>query len=236
MNKISLIIPCYNEEGNILPLFDELLPVLKEISDRGYSWESVFVDDGSTDQTANYLKYLQLKHNNIFVVKHDINRGVGNAYRSGFLHARGDYIITLSADREIPPQEITRVIDLLESGEIFVNTNRSERWGKTLAVHLKWNIPSKIVNSTVSGIVSRRIKDVGSGLKGFHKSLLNDVRVEDLRYLYFPAYACLNTVKFKEIDVEFRAREWGRSSRRPLSLVKEVLIETPRLFWHSIRK
>ena len=235
MNTISIVIPCYNEEGNIIPLFDELRPELRMLSNKGYSWECIFIDDGSTDETLRYLDYLKALHNNVILVKHDINKGVGSAYQSGFLHARGDYIITLSADREIPPVELGKVLEFLEAGSEFVNTNRSARWGNTFMTHLKWNIPSKIVNRTVSAIVGKTVKDVGSGLKGFHRSVLEDVQVEGSRYLYFPAYASLRTPHFKEIDVEFRPREWGQSSRRPIHLAKEVVVETPRLLWYSLR-
>ena len=236
MKKISIIIPCYNEEGNILPLFDELFPVLDDLLKKGYKCECICVDDGSTDSTRKYLEFVQSKSDQCFVVKHDKNMGVGNAYHSGIMHSSGDYIITLSADREIPPIEVVKVIGELENGKHFVNTNREKRWGGGLKTKILWNIPSRTVNKMVSIIVRKSIQDVGSGLKGFKRTITEQINVGGSKYLYFPAYSSLITKEFSEIDVEFRPRVWGESSRKTLYLAKEVGIETPRLLWKSILK
>lgn len=121
--KISVVIPSYNEEGNISLLVAKLHSVFQNLS---YSYELIFVDDGSSDKTLEILKYLSLNDKNVFYIELSRNFGHQNALKAGLDLAKGDCIISMDGDMQHPPELLPEMIQKWEEGYDVVYTRRLE--------------------------------------------------------------------------------------------------------------
>ena len=127
--KLSVVIPVYNEEDGLQALFDRLYPALDSLAvKRNISYEIVFVNDGSKDRSAGILaKQVELRPDVTRAVLFHSNFGQHMAIMAGFEYARGEYIITLDADLQNPPEEIDALTDELLKGHDYVGTIRADR-------------------------------------------------------------------------------------------------------------
>lgn len=136
---LSVIIPVFNEEENITPLLKRLLPVISK-----YSYEIIFVDDGSTDQTAAKIKKQALKNKNIKLIVFTRNFGHQNALTAGYQAALGDCVVSIDADLQDPPELINKLIDRWKKGFKIVYAKREARedsfFKKTTASLFYWLI------------------------------------------------------------------------------------------------
>lgn len=127
--KISLIIPCYNEEESLLPFYDELTKVSADIAN--YDFEFLFIDDGSKDKTLSILKSLAKDDERIKYISFSKNFGKEAAMYAGFCNSTGDYTAVMDADMQDPPALLKDMIKILESGEYdSVATRRQTRKGE----------------------------------------------------------------------------------------------------------
>src|SRR3989338_3237314 len=110
--KLSLIVPCYNEEEGISNLQKQLDPILDKLS-KSYELELIFVDDGSKDNTLELLQQYFGQRKYTQILKHEVNQNLGAAIRTGFSAATGDVIITMDSDCTYDPQEIFPMLDML---------------------------------------------------------------------------------------------------------------------------
>lgn len=202
---VSIVIPCINEEKNINRTLDGLLELAKT---HKYEFEFIVVDDGSKDGTWKVVEDYSKNHANIVGLRHMTNFGQSAAYQAGFDVAKGDYVITVSADLEIPLQNVNKVIDLLDEGYDFVNTCRVGRWGGNgLGRAGKSGMANKIIKM-VSGV---DIRDTGSGMKGFTREMVDNFRFYGEMHRFIPAYLTVYGAKMTEFDVEFKDRDYGAS-------------------------
>ena len=108
---VSIIVPLYNEEDNVDNYELELFPVVDEIAERyNISINFVFIDDGSKDQTLERINAIAARRENILVLHHDTNRGMGAALKTGFAHTDADINITMDADLNFRPEEISALL------------------------------------------------------------------------------------------------------------------------------
>ena len=129
MKKISLIIPCYNEEAS-LPLFDREINIIAEQMNT-YKFEIIFVDDGSTDSTLNCLRDLRKKRKYVKYISFSRNFGKEAAIYAGFVNASGDYVAIMDADLQDPPSLLPQMVAILETGEYdSVAARRVSRTGE----------------------------------------------------------------------------------------------------------
>lgn len=119
---LSIIAPVYNEEKNIHPFLDRLLPVITP-----YSHEIIFVNDGSHDQTVHTIKKIALKNNNVKLLSFYRNFGHQMALTAGYEHAKGDCIITIDVDLQDPPEIIPKMIEKWEKGSKVIYARREKR-------------------------------------------------------------------------------------------------------------
>ncbi len=205
--QLSIIIPCYNEEKNIERFPDELLDVLDK---SGRSYEVIAIDDGSTkDKTWEALKKLANEFPKFKALKHSRNYGMGAAYQNGFDEAKGEYIITFSSDLEIPAESIEDVAKELDHGADLVNTYRDGRWKESLKGSLIRRVPSDIANQMIEKISGVKVKDTGSGLKGFRRFITENLKIYGDMHRFLPAYSSLYTKKIREIPVKYQERTYG---------------------------
>ncbi|OGK15264.1 hypothetical protein A2774_02455 [Candidatus Roizmanbacteria bacterium RIFCSPHIGHO2_01_FULL_39_12c] len=119
---VSIVIPVFNEENNIGPLFDELQQALKP-----YKYEIIFVDDGSTDKTAGNVKKLTSKHSQVKLISFQRNFGHQMALTAGYEHSTGDCVISLDADLQDPPEIVPQMLDKWQQGAKIVYAKREKR-------------------------------------------------------------------------------------------------------------
>jgi dolichol-phosphate mannosyltransferase len=222
---VSIVIPCYNEEKNINRTLDGLLELFKTLP---YSVEIIPVNDGSKDGTWRVIAEYSKKYSNIIGVNLMTNFGQSAAYQAGFDASKGDYVITVSADLEIPLDQITKVLQLMEEGYDFVNTNRVGRWGAEKAQRAaKSGMANKIITK-ISGVY---IKDTGSGMKGFTRVLINNFRLYGEMHRFIPAFLTTYGAKMTEFDVEFKDRDFGVSAYKGHKRTIKVLLDLVTLYF-----
>lgn len=227
---VSIVIPCWNEEKNINRTFDALL---KLVDSHTYDFEIIAVNDGSKDGTWDVIKSYAKKYEVIKGVNLMKNHGLSQAYQAGFDTSSGDYVITLAADLEIPIENINKVIDRLDDGFDFVNTNRAKRWGGSA---LKRQVTSGAANKIIAKISGVDMQDTGSGLKGFTRQLIDNIELYGEMHRFIPAYLSQYTDKMVEFDVEFKDREYGKSAyasgfSRTIKVVLDLLTLTFMLYF-----
>ena len=142
LKNISIIIPIFNEESSIEPLYREIVNSLSNISDR---YEIIFIDDGSTDSTLTNINNLIAIDNNIVLVQLNRNYGKSDALQEGFNIAKYDYIITMDGDLQDDPNEIENLINILDEGWDCVSG-----WKKNRKDPLSKTIPSYFFNTFIS--------------------------------------------------------------------------------------
>jgi glycosyltransferase involved in cell wall biosynthesis len=221
---VSIIIPCYNEEKNIERFEEELIGFCKSLKD--YEFEFIAVDDGSRkDLTWEKLEELSKKHDNFISLKHSRNYGMSGAYQSGFDVASGDYVLTYSSDLEIPAKYIEDVLEELENGADVVNTLRTARWRASLKGSLVRRLPSNLAQAMIEKISGVKIKDNGSGLKGFRRFIIENLRLYGEMHRFLPSYSSLYTKEIKEIPVEYQDRTYGESNYGSLKRTLGVFLD-----------
>ncbi|OGC47460.1 hypothetical protein A2886_03490 [candidate division WWE3 bacterium RIFCSPHIGHO2_01_FULL_42_13] len=227
---VSIVIPCYNEEKNINRTFDALLDL---ISKQNHNFEIIAVNDGSKDGTWDVIKEYAQKYREIIGVNQMRNYGLSDAYQAGFDLAKGDYIVTLAADLEIPVENIARVVAYLDQGFDFVNTHRLGRWGNAKVSRA---MTSDSANKILNKISKVNISDRGSGLKGFRADLLKNLRLYGEMHRFIPDYLSVYGAKMKEFEVEFKDRDYGKSQygsgfKRTIKVLLDILTLTFMLYF-----
>lgn len=201
---VSVIIPVYNEEAGLQALFDRLYPVLDGLG-RGY--EVVFVDDGSRDRSASTLReQFDRRPDHTRVVLLTRNAGQHMAILAGFAHARGDYIITLDADLQNPPEEISKLVAAMDAGADYVGTVRARRhdvfWRKAA---------SRLMNRIRERTTQISITDQGCMLRGYHRTIVDAINRCVEVSTFVPALGYTFARHPVEIEVAHEGRAAGQS-------------------------
>jgi glycosyltransferase involved in cell wall biosynthesis len=210
MNKsfISLVIPVYNEEGNISDLYFENKEVLeklikaKKISD----YEIIFINDGSADRTPEVLFYLKEKESKLKIIELRKNFGQTPALKAGFDNSKGDLIVTMDGDLQNDPKDIPLLIEKLEEGYDVVSGWRFNRKDKFLK-----RISSKIMNTLRKKLIGDRLHDYGCSIKIYKRECLKDLELFGELHRYITAYLYIKGYKIGEIKVNHRERKSGKT-------------------------
>ncbi len=226
---VSIIIPCYNEEKNIDRTFDGLL---KLVDNHKYNFEIIAVNDGSKDGTWGVIEKYARENHQIIGINQMANFGQSAAYQAGFDMSKGEYVVVLSADLEISLDNIDRVIEYLDQGYDCVNTHRVGRWGSEKGSR---QVKSGAANKLIAKISGVDIKDRGSGLKGFSRPMVTNVRFYGEMHRFIPDYLSAYGAKIIEFDVEFQDRDYGASAyvghKRTIKVVLDLLTLTFMLYF-----
>lgn len=201
--EISIVIPVYNEEDNVWPLYNNLEPVLSKL---GRNYEVILVDDGSKDDTYNKLQQLHEKNNHFKIIKFRRNFGQTPAMRAGFDFASGDIIITLDADLQNDPEDIPEILKKMDEGYDIVSGWRKNRKDK-----VSRRFPSAVANKIISLLFGVRLHDYGCTLKAYRKEVLENIELYGEMHRYIPAIASWMGVKVAEVPVNHRARKFGKA-------------------------
>ena len=197
---ISVIIPVFNEIGSLPELMDQLRKILHIYK----KWEILFVDDGSTDGSTEFLNDLSRKDENVTLIQFHRNYGKSAALAEGFKRAKGEYLITIDADLQDDPAEIPNLMKKLEEGFDLVSG-----WKKERKDPISKRFPSKIFNYVTRIMTGVKIHDFNCGLKIYRKAVIKTLDLYGGRHRYIPALAGHNKFRISEIQVNHRPRIHG---------------------------
>lgn len=200
--KISVIIPVYNEVESINELYKQLLKALQEFS----RYEIIFIDDGSSDGSVETIKKISELDNSINLIQFHRNYGKSAALAEGFKHAKGNYIVTMDADLQDDPKEISNLINKLEEGFDLVSG-----WKKDRKDPLSKRLPSKLFNFVTRLFTGVNIHDFNCGLKIYRKAVVKTLELYGGRHRYIPAMVGQKKFKVSEIIVNHRPRIYGET-------------------------
>lgn len=203
---ISLVIPLFNEEESLPELSDWINRVMTANS---FSYEIIFVDDGSTDNSWNIIEELRSKNPNIKGIKFQRNYGKSAGLNEGFRAAEGDVVITMDSDLQDSPEEIPELRRMiLEDGFDIVSGWKKKRYDNTFTK----NIPSKFFNAVTRKVSGIKLHDFNCGLKAYRKKVIKSIEVYGEMHRYIPVIAKWSGFKkIGEKVVEHRARKYGIS-------------------------
>jgi len=210
---VSVVIPCFNEEQGLASLFARLYPALDAL---GRTYEVVFVDDGSSDRTVAGLREQFNKRPDVTrVVVLTRNVGQHMAIMAGFAQTRGDYIVTLDADLQNPPEEIANIIAAMDAGADYVGTVRKNRhdvyWRK---------VASRMMNQFRERTTHIRITDQGCMLRGYDREIVDAINSCVEVSTFVPALGYTFARNPVEIEVGHAERAVGQSKYSLYSLIR----------------
>ena len=216
---ISIIVPLYNEAESLPKLYEWIARVMKE---NGFSYEVIFVNDGSTDESWKVIEELRVESLELIEAGekkvesspvHGIcfrrNYGKSAALYCGFKAAKGDVVITMDADLQDSPDEIPELYRMItEDGYDLVSGWKQKRYDNKLTK----NLPSKLFNATARKVTGIQLHDMNCGLKAYRKEVVKNIEVFSEMHRYIP-YLAKNAgfTKIGEKVVQHRKREFGTS-------------------------
>jgi len=200
---VSVVVPVHDEERSVALLYDELGSALDPL---GIPWETIFVDDGSTDGTFAALTRLHNATANVRVVRLRRNFGKAAALVAGFDQARGDIVVTIDGDLQDDPAEIPRLLAKLDEGFDLVSGWKTRRQDP-----LSRRVLSKIFNRVTSAFSGVRLHDMNCGLKAYRAGVVHGLRLYGELHRFIPVLAHYRGFRIAELPVNHRPREHGRS-------------------------
>jgi len=210
---LSVVIPVYNEEDNLVELHARLAATLNAT---GWSWEVIYVDDGSRDRSWEILENLHRQdRQHVRLVRFNRNYGQHMAVFAGFERVRGKVIVTLDADLQNPPEDVPKLVKKLEEGYDVVGGWRQQRrdsWWRKL--------PSWVVNRITSRVVGVDLKDYGCMLRAYTRQVVEAMNQCQETSSFIPALANTFAREVVEIPVGHAERAGGRSKYSLLGLIR----------------
>lgn len=200
---ISFVIPVYNENESIRLLYQG---IMKEVQGGGIDCEILFVDDGSSDSSADVIKALIGQDERVHLISFRKNFGKAMALETGFRNAKGDIVITMDADLQDDPVEIPQFIAKLEEGYDLVSGWKKERHDP-----LEKRLPSKLFNKVTSMLSGVKLHDFNCGYKAYRREVVDAVDVYGELHRYIPVLAYRKGFRITEIVVHHNKREFGKS-------------------------
>lgn len=217
MDKVSLIIPVYNEEENIVPLAEELQKVLQS-----YDLEIIFIDDGSVDRTAE--KVQSLKKKNVTLIEFTKNFGQSLAMAAGIAYAKGEFIVTIDGDLQNDPADIPKMLKKLkDEGWDMVAGYRQKRKDPFFSRIL----PSKIANFIIRMLTGVHFIDYGCTLKVFRADLAKQIELYGELHRFIPVLSAFEGARITQMPVNHHPRHSGRSKYgmgRTFRVVSDMLL------------
>ena len=213
---LSIIIPVYNEEGNIPLLTKAIEDALVE-----YKYEIIFIDDYSIDNTRNDVK--DMKNPNVVLIEMKKNYGQSSAIMAGLDYAKGDYVITMDGDMQNDPSDIPMMLDKLKKEDWDVVTGIREKRQDSLIR----TFPSKIANYIIKKTTKLNIKDHGCALKVFTKETAKELNLYGELHRFIALIAFQNGARITEVNVKHHSRKFGESKYglgRTFKVINDLLL------------
>jgi dolichol-phosphate mannosyltransferase len=200
---VSVVVPFFNEEDNVVPLFEKVAAVFAGLPQ--YDYECVFVNDGSTDQTAARLTALRDRDSHVRPLHLARNSGQSAALIAGMRAARGEYILTLDGDLQNDPVDFPAFLDLLQTCDCVCGyrAHRNDSWVRKLS--------SRVANRVRNAILHDGIRDSGCGSKGFRRHCVPHLVAFNGIHRFFAVFVRAQGYTIVEHPVQHHARHSGVS-------------------------
>jgi len=209
---ITIVIPVYNEEGNLQPLFDRLYPVMQKL---GKPFEIIFTDDGSRDRSLSILKEFATAYPEVRVVEFNGNFGQHMAILAAFEKSAGEIVVTLDADLQNPPEEIPKLVAEMEKGHDVVGSIRRKRQDTLFR-----RIASRLVNVVTRKMTGMRMSDYGCMLRAYHRGIIDNINRCQETTTFIPALAQTFATNPGEVEVAHAERTEGESKYSLYKLIR----------------
>jgi len=217
MVELSVVIPFYNEAGNVLPLCQNLSQALQRL---GKPYEAILVDDGSTDGTADELRQAAGELSGFRLIRLRGNFGQTSAMQAGFDYAQGDIVITMDGDGQNDPGDIPALLECLDRDFDVASGWRKDRKDAFFSKIL----PSRIANALIGWITGVRLHDYGCTLKAYRREVLSELRLYGEQHRFIPAMTKMAGARVTEVEVRHHPRTKGRS-KYGLGRIHRVLFD-----------
>lgn len=204
--QLSIVIPLLNEEESLKELYNWIATVMRSNS---FSYEIIFIDDGSTDGSWKVVKTLAAEDSGVKGIRFNRNYGKSQALHVGFAKAQGDVIITMDADLQDNPEEIPELYRLIaQEGYDLISGWKKKRYDAILSK----NLPSKIFNAAARKTSGLKLHDFNCGLKAYNKSVVKNIDVYGEMHRYIPVLAKnAGYLRIDEMVVKHQARKYGKT-------------------------
>jgi len=203
--KYSIVVPLYNEESNVLPLYSRIVDVMSGVD---ASFEIVFVDDGSRDATFKILSEISAADTRVTVVRLRKNFGQTAGLKAGFDFARGDVVISMDGDLQHDPAEIPAFIAKINEGYDIVSGWRLRRRDAWLTRQL----PSRTANWLMAKLSGLDLHDFGTTFKAYRREVIKDLPLYGEMHRFIPALASWSGATIAEIPIKNLSRQSGKSN------------------------
>ena len=212
VGMLSIVVPAYNEEGNVGPLYDAIMAVAPGVA---ADFEVIVVDDGSSDRTFARLATLAAADQRLRVIKLRRNYGQTPALMAGIDHARGEVIVTMDADLQNDPKDLGRLLAKLGEGFDLVvgwRRERKDNWLRSLL--------SRLANRLIAGVTGVAVHDNGCTLKAFRAELIKSMPLYSEMHRFIPALMSIHGCRLAELVVDHHHRRFGTSKYGPSRIYK----------------
>jgi dolichol-phosphate mannosyltransferase len=212
-----MVIPVYNEEENVPPLYERLTEVLTRI---GRDYEIVFIDDGSSDSTLTRLRAISRGDPKVKILSFSRNFGQTAALSAGIDFSKGDIIIPMDGDLQNDPEDVSSLLQRIEQGYDVVSGWRKDRKDP----YLSRRLPSIVANKLISLISGVHLHDYGCTLKAYRREILKNIRLYGEMHRFIPIYAQWVGARVSEMPVRHFERRSG-SSKYGMSRIAKVILD-----------
>ena len=199
---ISVVIPVFNEEESLVELNNQILNSI----DKNKTYELIYINDGSTDQSKNILSTLASKNSNIKLINFYKNKGKADALNSGFYFSSGKIVITLDSDLQDDPSEFQKLIKEIDNGSDMVSG-----WKKNRKDPLSKTFPSKIFNFVLRLLTGIKIHDFNCGLKAYNQKVVKSLNIYGGLHRFIPVLVKNSGFNISEVQINHRKRKYGVS-------------------------
>lgn len=209
---VSIVIPVYNEESNLVPLMERLYPVAQGL---GRPFEILFTNDGSRDRSLEILRGMAGQYPGVKVIEFNGNFGQHMAILAAFEMSQGEIVVTLDADLQNPPEEIPRLVAEIEKGYDVVGSIRQQRQDSAFR-----KFASRIVNITTNKMTGMAMNDYGCMLRAYHRYVVENINRCRETTTFIPALAQTFASNPTEIEVAHSERAAGESKYSLYRLIR----------------
>lgn len=199
---LSIVVPVMNEEENVLPMLEEVKDAAR---DWAWSWELIFVDDGSTDRTWQRIVEARTKDSRVRAVRFAKNCGQTSAVTAGVRHARGATCVTLDGDCQNDPADIAKLIDKMNDCDFVIGWRKSRRdspWRR---------FQSRFANGFRNMMTGETVSDIGCGIKAFDREKMLAIPLFEGMHRFMPTLFRYCGWRVAEVEVNHRPRQRGQT-------------------------
>lgn len=201
---LSIIVPVYNEQENVLPLWQEVAAAMASAE---LAWELVFVDDGSTDETWNRIREARRQDPRVRGLRHNKNAGQSAAVWTGLVSSSSPFVATLDGDRQNDPADIPWMLSLLQRDNLdFVSGKRLKRQDNWLR-----RVSSAVARWVRNAVLNTNFRDTGCALRVFKRTALDGIPAFNGLHRFLPVLVAGAGWKTREVEVGHRQRVAGVS-------------------------